>query len=62
MVKLFFSLVFVLPLLGRLLPVVNTLVQTIYMQYLSSFAGLHTVTLFIKSFFMIVYILDLLHN
>ncbi|WP_342277009.1 hypothetical protein [Spiroplasma endosymbiont of Nebria brevicollis] len=51
MVKLFFSLVFVLPLLGKLLPTVNTLVQTIYMQYLSSFTGLHTVTLFIKSFF-----------
>lgn len=51
MVKLFFSLVFVLPLLARLLPIVNTLIQTIYLQYLGSFAGLHTVTLFIKSFF-----------
>ncbi|WP_338974815.1 hypothetical protein [Spiroplasma endosymbiont of Tricholauxania praeusta] len=50
MIKLFFAIIFVFHLLGKLLPSLNNIVQNILQSYITDFSGLHNLSLVIKSF------------
>lgn len=50
MIKLFFAMIFVFPLLGKFLPSLNNIVQNILQIYITDFSGLHNLSLVIKSF------------
>ncbi|WP_339038741.1 hypothetical protein [Spiroplasma endosymbiont of Andrena trimmerana] len=50
MIKLFFAIIFVFPLLGKLLPSLNNIVQNILQSYITDFSGLYNLSLVIKSF------------
>lgn len=50
MIKLFFAIIFVFPLLGKLLPSLNNIVQNILQSYITDFSSLHNLSLIIKSF------------
>ncbi|WP_338980858.1 hypothetical protein [Spiroplasma endosymbiont of Lasioglossum malachurum] len=52
MIKLFFAIIFVFPLLGKLLPSLNNIVQNILQSYITDFSGLHNLSLVIKSFIL----------
>lgn len=50
MIKLFFALIFVFPLLTQLLPSLNSTVQSILQSYITDFSGIHNLSLVIKYF------------